>query len=116
MTIQEAINKAVEEGYHLNGSDGMDTDDDGAHRACSVWTSNDTDAPCSATVKASLLDPHFWRSLGLALGWYKRVETKCLIYEQWWRQPWHRFIDHLADGHTAEAFFARVPCPPHTAS
>jgi hypothetical protein len=116
MTIQEAIHKAVEGGYHLNGSDGMDTDDDGAHRACSIWTSNDTDAPCSAGVKESLLDSHFWRSLGLALGWYKGVATQCLVYEQWWRQPWHRFIDHLADGHTPEAFFARVPCPHPSAS
>jgi hypothetical protein len=30
MTIQEAMNKAVEGGYHLYGSDGMDTDYEGA--------------------------------------------------------------------------------------
>jgi hypothetical protein len=111
MTIQEAIHKAVEGGYHLHGSDGMDTDDDGAHRACSAWTRNATDSTWVAGVKEALLDPHFWRSLGLALGWYKGVATQYLVYEQWWRQPWHRFIDHLADGHTPEAFFARVPCP-----
>jgi hypothetical protein len=111
MTIQEAIHKAVEGGYHLHGSDGMDTDDDGAHRACSAWTRNATDSTWVAGVKEALLDPHFWRSLGLALGWYKGVATPYLVYEQWWRQPWHRFIDHLADGHTPEAFFARVPCP-----
>ena len=116
MTIQEVIKKAVEEGYHLHGADEMDTDEAGAHRACSAWTRNATDAPCLASVKASLLDPQFWRALGLALGWYAGVEPKCLIYQQWWRQPWHRFIDHLADGYTPEAFFARVPCPQPPAS
>jgi hypothetical protein len=109
MTIQEAIHKAVEGGYHLHGSDGMDTDDDGAHRACSAWTRNDTASTWVAGVQASLLDPHFWRALGLALGWHEGVDMKCLIYNQWWRQPWHRFIDHLADGKPPEAFFEHLP-------
>jgi hypothetical protein len=115
MTIQEAMQKAVEGGYHLHGADGRDTDDAGAHRACSAWTCHDTDSTWVASVKEALLDPHFWRALGLALGWHTGVATQCLIYHQWWRQPWHRFIDHLADGHTPEAFFARVPCPEQTA-
>jgi hypothetical protein len=116
MTIQEAMKKAVEGGYHLNGSDGMDTDEAGAHRECSAWTRNETDSTWVAGVKEALLDPHFWRALGLALGWHAGVETKYLIYHQWWRQPWHRFIDHLADGYTPEGFFARVPCPQPPAS
>jgi hypothetical protein len=116
MTIQEAMQKAVEGGYHLHGSDGRDTDDAGVNSECSTGTRDDTDSPCSAGVKASLLGPHFWRSLGLTLGWYKGVATQYLVYEQWWRQPWHRFIDHLADGHAPEAFFARVPCPHPSAS
>jgi len=115
MTIQEAIKKAVEGGYRLNGADERDTDEAGVHRACFAWTRNAPDSPWVAGVKEALLDPHFWRALGLALGWHERVETKYLIYQQWWRQPWHRFIDHLADGYTPEAFFARVPCPPPTA-
>jgi hypothetical protein len=116
MTIQEAMNKAIEGGYHLNSADGMDTDEAGAHRECSAGTRNDTASTWVAGVKEALLDPQFWRALGLALGWYAGVDKKCLIYEQWWRQPWHRFIDHLADGHTPEAFFARVPCPQPPAS
>ena len=111
MTIQEAMKQAVEGGYHRNGADGRETDNAGAHRACSAWTRNDTDAIWVAGVKDALLDPHFWRALGLALGWHERVERQYLLYEQWWRQPWHRFIDHLADGYPPEAFFARVPCP-----
>ena len=115
MTIQEALEKAVEGGYHLHGSDGMDTDDARANSEGSAWTRTENDSTCVASVKASLLDPHFWRALGLALGWHEGVATPCLIYEQWWRQPWHRFIDHLADGHTPEAFFARMPFPESTA-
>jgi hypothetical protein len=115
MTIQEAMKKAVEGGYHLHGADGMDTDDAGAHREYSARTRKDNASTCVDTVEEPLLDPHFWRALGLALGWHAGVATKCLVYEQWWRQPWHRFIDHLADGHPPETFFARVPCSAHTA-
>ena len=68
MTIQEAMQKAVEGGYHLHGSDGRDTDDAGVNSECSAWTPHDTDSPCSAGVKEPWLDPHFWRALGLALG------------------------------------------------
>src|SRR5438105_4680279 len=95
MTIAEVLQKAVEGGYHSNGSEGMDSDSAGANRACSPWTRNDNDSACiagvQASVQASLLDPLFWRALGLALGWHEGVATSCLVYEQWWRQPWHRF-------------------------
>jgi hypothetical protein len=36
MMIQEAIDKATEGGYHLYGSDGMDTDYGGANSEYSV--------------------------------------------------------------------------------
>jgi hypothetical protein len=84
----------------------MDSDEAGVNSAYSAWTRSDNDATCVADGKEPWLDPQFWRALGLALGWRAGVDTKCLIYDQWWRQPWHRFIDHLADGHTPEAFFA----------
>jgi hypothetical protein len=111
MTIAEALTKAAEGGYHSNGSDSRETDDEGAHREFSAWTRNDHDSTCVAGVQAPWLDPHFWRALGLALGWHEGVDRKCLIYNQWWRQPWHRLIDHLADGHSPETFFARIPGP-----
>jgi hypothetical protein len=114
MTLQEAMNKAVEGGYHLHGSDRMDTDDAGANREGSAWIRTEDAPTCVVGVQEPLLDPHFWRALGLALGWHEGVATQCLIYEQWWRQPWHRFIDHLADGHTPEAFFERMPFPEYT--
>ena len=114
MTLEEVLKKATEGGYHRHGSEGMDSDSAGAHRACAAWTRNDNHSTCGAGVQASLLDPLFWRALGLALGWYEGVAPSCLVYEQWWRQPWHRFIDHLADGNTPETFFARMPVPAHT--
>jgi hypothetical protein len=32
MTVQEALNKATEGGYHIHGSDGMETYYEGANR------------------------------------------------------------------------------------
>jgi hypothetical protein len=115
VTLEEVLKKAREGGYHINGSEGMDTDSRGAHRDGAACTRNDTTSTCLGTMEDTFLDPLFWRALGLALGWYEGVATSCLVYEQWWRQPWHRFIDHLADGHTPETFFARMPVPAHTA-
>jgi hypothetical protein len=108
MTLVAVLQKATEGGYRLNGSDSMDTDEAGANSACSAWTRNDNDSTCVAGVKEPWLDPHFWRALGLALGWHEGVATKCLVSNQWRRQPWHRFSDHLADGHTPEAFFQHL--------
>jgi hypothetical protein len=62
MTIAEALQKAVEGGYHIHGSDGMDSDHEGAHRACAAWTRNDNDSPCVAGMQESLLDPLFGRA------------------------------------------------------
>lgn len=38
MTITEALTKAVEGGYHIHGSDGIDTDFVGANSECSAWS------------------------------------------------------------------------------
>ena len=115
MTIAEVLKKATEGGYHRHGSEGMNSDYRGAHRDGAAWTRKDTTSTGLGTVEDTFLDPHFWRALGLALGWHEGVATKCLVYEQWWRQPWHYFIDHLADGNTPATFFARLPVPAHTA-
>jgi hypothetical protein len=41
MTITEALTQAVEGGYHVHGSDGMDTDFVGGNSECSAWTRQD---------------------------------------------------------------------------
>jgi hypothetical protein len=61
-----------------------------------------------------LLSPDFWQSLGKALGWKDGVVcaycgfTSCrhsAKFVEKWHFKWHRFIDHLAEGKTAEEFF-----------
>ena len=80
MTTQEAIQKAVDVGYQVHG------------------------------VGEAFLDPLFWQTLGVALEWHVECHPRYIPYNQWWRQPWHRFIDHLAEGKSPESFFKDL-CP-----
>ena len=98
MTINEALQKATQEGYRFSCCAGE------------AWHHAPADGD-TALIGKEFLDPLFWRALGLALEWQKGVEKTCLVYDQWWRQPWHRFIDHLATERTAEAFFETLPTP-----
>jgi hypothetical protein len=41
MTIAEVLQKATEGGYHINGSDGMETSYIGANDEYSAWTRTD---------------------------------------------------------------------------
>ncbi len=61
MTVQEALNKATEGGYHIYGSDGMDTDYEGANSEYSVWTRKDNGSSFIVPVAEALLDPTFWQ-------------------------------------------------------
>jgi hypothetical protein len=45
--------------------------------------------------------PDFWQSLGKALGWILEGHAG----RKQWKEEWHRLIDHLAEGKTAESFF-----------
>ena len=74
MTIEEALNKANEGGYHINGSDGMDTYYEGANSEYSVWTRKDNESSFIVPMEATLLDPTFWHALGRALGWSEGCE------------------------------------------
>jgi hypothetical protein len=85
MTTQEALHKVEEAGYPI------DTEYNGAS--------------CGENVQKTLLDPIFWVTLGWSLGWN---EEHCLEYDQWWRQPWHRFIDHVSTGAAPDAFFQQI--------
>lgn len=46
----------------------------------------------------ALLHPIFWQSLGKQQGWVDRT----------WNTRWHQFIDHIAEGGTADGFFAAL--------
>ena len=115
MTIQEAVNKATEGGYHINASDGIETNYGGANSEYSVWTRKDNESSFIVPVAETFLDPHFWYALGRGLGWEKEAMTVHAVENgrstlvtragQHWLYHWHSFIDHLAEGNTQEAFF-----------
>ena len=122
MTIQEAINKANEGGYHIYGSDGMETSYDGANSEYSVWTRKDNDSSFIVLTEKTFLDPHFWQALGRALGWQEACDLAITCGHgqeecqsgrgYYWMFQWHRFIQALADGNTPEAFFAYLTSSP----
>jgi hypothetical protein len=115
MTIREAVNKATEGGYHINGSDGIETDYGGANSEYSVWTRKDNASSFIVPVAETFLDPRFWHALGRGLEWEKEVMTVHAVENgrstlvtragQHWLYHWHRFIDHLAEGNTPDTFF-----------
>jgi hypothetical protein len=119
MTIKEAVNKATEGGYHINGSDGTETYYSGASSHYSAWTRKDNDSSFIVTTEETFLDPEFWQALGRALGWEHRLMTVHKVEngrptvvtkpEQHWLYHWHRFIDYLAEGRTPESFFESFP-------
>jgi hypothetical protein len=59
------------------------------------------------------LDPSFWSALGKARGWSYSDETcdhqplSIPCYHEY-KNKWHEFIDHLAEGKDAESFFASL--------
>ena len=118
MTIPEAIEKAVEGGYHIYGSDGMDTSYEGANSEYSVWTRQDNDSSFLVLTEKTFLDPQFWQALGCVLGWHEACDLsitcvhgheECRQYHgSYWMFQWHCFIQALADGHTPETFFAHL--------
>jgi hypothetical protein len=125
MTIEEACDKAVAEGYHVHCLASIATYYSGANHECSVWTRTDNHSSFVVPMEGTFLDPLFWQALGRALGWEQALRTVHAVdhgrptvvtrTEHSWLAQWHRFIDALAEGHTAEAFFARLdsPVPAH---
>ena len=120
MTIAEVLQKATEGGYHIYGSDGMDTDYGGANSEYSMWTRKDNASSFIIPVAETFLDPDFWQALGRALEWEYGVMTvhamengRATIITRarhHWLYHWHRFIDHLAERHPPASFFASLPC------
>lgn len=120
MTIQEAVDKAVEGGYHLHGTDDVATVYTGANSEYSAWTRTDNHSSFMVSVHETFLDPAFWCALGRALGWEEACELaitcghghdeechRCHGY--YWMYQWHCFIQHIANGHPPDAFFASLP-------
>ena len=87
MTTQEALTKATEVGYHRHGTDA---------------TAKASQSSARVGVQDMVLDPIFWFALGWALGWHEQQGGG---YDQWWRDPWHRCVDFVAEGKTPDEFF-----------
>jgi hypothetical protein len=105
MTIQEAMQKAVEEGYHVKSLDGLDTYYSGANTEWSVWTRKDTESSFMARVEETFLDGAFWQAFARGLesdGGYPYGD---------WQRLWYAFIGHVSDGGTFEDFFAHIAAP-----
>ena len=124
MTIQQAIEKAIEGGYmkakdyfgyipsvvkevHYNKPEKLHQGHNFFERTSgSFHFGSAKKYSFSISVNEIFLDPLFWQSLGKAMGWRQDED-------QWgdraeWVSQWHRFIDHLAEGGTAESLFEKL--------
>ena len=97
MTIQEALNKAVKEGYHVNGTDGVATSYSGANSEYSVWTRTDNQSSFMIGIEETVLDPAFWTSLFGDKGGRKMAVS---------------MMQHVFDGGSIESFFRDYVAPP----
>jgi len=102
MSIQEAIKKSIEGGYYrfINGKG---ADNKTLRQLVSVqYDMNEA----TGEIEKQLLDPLFWQCLGKSLGWGAIGNESILTPE--WKIYWHRFIDYLAEGKSAEEFFKEL--------
>lgn len=88
--MEQAIKKAIKEGWKVP----EDYEDDVVELATRYW-------------QDTCLDPLFWQALfkEYISGLPFKIQDRTLPQ---WRQQWHRFIDHLAEGKDAESFFAEI--------
>lgn len=108
MTIQQAIEKAIEGGYR-GGMIGECPDG-------SFWGAEEF-MRSGANINDFFLDPLFWQSFGRAMWWHDEPCQACDPYEGThcsrsyatnWQREWHHFIDHLIEGKDAESFFKEL--------
>lgn len=113
MTIQQAIEKAIEGGYDgevIYGSKAANT---------LARVARTKSLTSNIYLYNVLLDHLFWQSLGKAMNWGE--ETECPAcgqdtddgsedQENWHVGlfQWHCFIDHLAEGKDAKSFFEKL--------
>ena len=114
MTISEAIQKAIEGGWQqlpkncslLRIEVEMDRWllhfwDDKAHQSDVFFI----------PLHKTFLQPLFWQALGKAMGWKYQIGTVdgLPVYDnKVWLENWHKFIDFLSEGKTAEDYFNQL--------
>ena len=104
MTIQQAIEKAIEGGWKKELYDVQVDSKEGVFFQEGLYHFKFPEV---------FLDPLFWQSLGKSMGWEEVLEVKnyqSISYEYWKGRPewifrWHLFIDHLAEEKDADSFF-----------
>ncbi|SRR5258705_13519207 len=57
-----------------------------------------------------VLDPSFWQSLGIALGWKRGIKrgvagAECIVRQDEWYEQAHRFYDLILAGGDAQKFW-----------
>jgi hypothetical protein len=116
-SLEQAIKEAVENGYQVERFKDL-------KRPLVAWKAKKADTyvvgndgffsiDLEVNLSKALLSPSFWQALGkartpknLPANSSPRATDARLLND--WRTAWHRFIDHLAEGKTAEEFFAAL--------
>lgn len=69
----------------------------------------------TAVFEVLLLDPDFWKCLGIAEGWDKNQSSEALYVGEFsdrnhprWKRNQHFLIDHIANGGSIEDFFKKI--------
>lgn len=102
MRIEQAIQKAISGGF------GQD-----AKKKCGFDDFNIANNAVDY-LHSTLLNPSFWQSLCSVIGEgaeeHKKIEGKhwcgvCARREKFWKDTWHRFIDHLAENKSIGDYF-----------
>ncbi len=95
---ERAVRDALEGGYG-EGSYWRNTN----YEIYAGGISYDTDPTGYIDNEAMLLDPAFWKAIGVTRGYYPKEIT---LGENWdmtiWLEKWHSFIDYLANGKTID--------------
>ena len=109
MSIQEAIEKAIEGGWYIQGCVPKKVGFIEEYESNFICENkNGMSVNVMHPTASIFLDPSFWRSLGKEMGWEKEnVITNSVEYLEW-KGHWHRFIDYLAEGKSIEDYFKEL--------
>jgi hypothetical protein len=111
LTMETAIKKAIEGGYHsdIKNITRLDTENCLISGTYYIHFFEEEGQLFSCNTYQTLLDPLFWQALGKTEGWKGiRYWYEYTNEIEPWIHEWHRFIDHLAEGKDAESFFTNL--------
>ena len=108
--MKEAIEKAIERGWKISVIEPEYYTVNGFAIITGVKKGEETVQKNFWPMHRVLLDPLFWQALGEAMMWNGDgpLGTTFEIGNNRgpaWRNAWHRFIDHLAEGKDVDSFF-----------